>query len=66
MFQASIKSFSHLHSEYLDRAIHFGVTMGDQVNSRSPKKLESLIEVPNVVQVEEHVFSLNMILLSSP
>ena len=46
----------------LDRVIHFGETLGDQVKGRSPKKLKSLIEVPNVVHVKVHVLSLNMIL----
>ena len=40
--------------------------MGDQVKGRSPKKLESLIEVPNVVHRTVHVLSFNMILISSP
>ena len=40
--------------------------LGDQVKGRSPKKLKSLIEVPNVFQVKEHSFSFNMILISSP
>ena len=31
---------------FLDRVIRFGVTLGDQVKGRSPKKLKSLIEVP--------------------
>ena len=31
----------------LDRVIHFGETLGDQVKGRSLKKLKSLIEVPN-------------------
>ena len=48
---------------FLDRVIHFGETLGDQVNDRSPKKLESLIEVPNVVHVKVHVLSYNMILI---
>ena len=50
----------------LDRVIHFGETLGDQVKGRSPKKLETLIEVPNVVHVKVHVLSFNMILISSP
>ena len=33
---------------------------------RSPKKLELLIEVPNVVHTKVHVQSFNMILISSP
>ena len=40
--------------------------MGDQVKGRSPRKLELLIEVPNVVHVKVHVLSFNIILISSP
>ena len=40
--------------------------MGDQVKGRSPKKLKSLIEVPNVVHMKVNVLSFNMILISSP
>ena len=50
----------------LDRVIHFGETLGDQVKGRSPIKLKSLIEVPNVVHVKVLVPSFNMILISSP
>ena len=50
---------------YLDRVIHFGETLGDQVKGRSPKKLKSLIGVPNVVHVKVHVLSFNMILILS-
>ena len=50
---------------FLDRVIHFGETLGDQVNGRSPKNLESLIEVPNVVHVKVHVLGFNIILISS-
>ena len=50
---------------FLDRVIHFGETLGDQVKGHSPKKLESLIEVPNVVHMKEHVLSFNVILISS-
>ena len=66
MFLASICSFSHLRSVFLDRAIHFGETLGGQVKGRSPKKLESLIEFPNVVHVKVFVLSFNVILVSSP
>ena len=55
-----------LYSLFFDRVIHFGETLGDQVKGRSPKKLESLIEVPNLVHVKVHVLSFNMILISSP
>ena len=51
---------------FLDRVIHFGKTLGDQVKGRSPKMLKSLVEVPDVVHVKVHVLSLNMILISSP
>ena len=66
MFLASILSFSHLRSVFLDRVIHFGETLGDQVKGRSPKKVELLLEVPNVVDVKVHILSFNMILISSP
>ena len=39
--------------------------MGDRVNGRSPKNLESLIEDPNVVHVNVRVQSFNMILIST-
>ena len=41
----------------------FVETLGDQVKGRSPKKLKSLIEVPDVVHMKAHVLSLNMILI---
>ena len=37
MFFPSIWSFSHLRSVFLDRVIHFGETLGDQVKGPSPK-----------------------------
>ena len=37
---------------FLDRVIHFGESLGDRVKGLSPKKLKSLIEVPNVVHVK--------------
>ena len=40
--------------------------MGDQVKGRSPKTLESLIDVPNPFHMKVHVLSFNMILVSSP
>ena len=51
---------------FLDRVIDFGGTLGDQVKGCSPKKLESLIEVPNLVLVKVYVLNFNMILVSSP
>ena len=56
--------FSHLGSMFLDRVIHFGETLGDQVKGRSPKKSKSLIDVPNVVHVKAQVLNFNMILIS--
>ena len=50
---------------FLDGVFHFGETLGDQVKGRSPEKLKSLIEVPNVAHVKVHVLSFNMILISS-
>ena len=51
---------------FIDRVIQFGETLEDQVKSRSPIKLKSLIGVPNVVHMKVHVLSFNMILISSP
>ena len=65
MYLASIRYFSHLRSAFLDRVIHFGETLGDQVKGRSPKNLKWLIEVPSVVHMKVHVLSFNMILISS-
>ena len=48
---------------FLDRVIDFGDILGDQAKGRSPKKLNSLIEVRNVVHVKVLVLSFNMILI---
>ena len=66
LFFALKLSFSHLLSGFHARAIHFGKTLGVQVKGRSPKKLESFFEVPNVVHMKVNVLSFNMILISSP
>ena len=50
---------------FLDRVIHFGENLVDEIKDRSPKKLKSLIEVNYVVHVKVHVLSFNMILISS-
>ena len=50
-------------SRLLDRVIHFGENLGDEVNGRSPKKLKSFKELPYVSQVKEHVLSFNRILI---
>ena len=51
---------------FLDRVIHFGETLGDQVKGRSPKNVKSLIEVPNLVHVKVQVLRLSMLLTSTP
>ena len=66
MFLSSIRSVALPRSVFLGQVIHFGDTLGDQVNGRSPNMLKSLIEVPNVNHVKVHVLSFNMILISSP
>ena len=50
---------------FLHRVIHFGEILGDQVKCLSPKKLESLIGVSNVVHMNVHALSFYMILISS-
>ena len=49
---------------FLDRVIHFGETLGDQVKGRSSKKLTSLIEVQNLVHVQEHVLNGKMLAIA--
>ena len=66
MFVASTMSLSQPHSVFMERVRHLGKSLVDQVKGRSPKNLEALIEVPNVVHVKVHVLSFNMILISSP
>ena len=51
---------------FLDRVIHFGGNLGDQVKGRSPKKLISLIEVPYVEYLKVEVLTYSVILISSP
>ena len=57
--------FSLLRSVFLDRVIHFGEILGDQVKGRSPKKLKSLIEVTYVAHLKVQVLSFNMNLIFS-
>ena len=66
MFLASMWSFSHLRSVFLDRVIHFGEILGDQEKDRSPKKLKSLMDVPYVAHMKVQVLSFNMNLFYSP
>ena len=51
---------------FVDRVIHFGQTLDDHVKGRSPQKLKSSIEVPNVVHMKVHVRNLNLSVISSP
>ena len=44
----------------------FRKDLGGKVKGSSPKKLKKLIEVPYVCQLKVHVFTFNVILLSSP
>ena len=38
---------------FLERVNHFGETLGDQVNGRSPKKLKSLMFLDRVIHFGE-------------
>ena len=51
---------------FLDKFIHFGENLEDQVKDRSPKKVKSLIEVPYVALLNVQFPSFNMNLFSSP
>ena len=51
---------------FTGRVIHFEETLRDQVKVSPPKKLQSLMEVSNLVHGKVHVLSFNMILTSSP
>ena len=50
----------------LDKFIHFGENLGDQVKDCSPKKVKSLIEVLYVALLKLQFPSFNMNLFSSP
>ena len=64
--KAHVYSLNIIHLEspksFVDRVIHLEETWADQVNGRTPKKLKSIIEAPNVVDVKVHVLGFNMIL----
>ena len=51
---------------FLDRVVHFGKNLGEQVKGRPTTKLKSLIEVPYVKCLEIQVLSCNMNLFYSP
>ena len=59
-------NLSLLRSVFLDRVIHFGKILGDQVKCRSPKKLKSLIEIPYLALLKVQFLSFNMNLIFSP
>ena len=48
---------------FVDRVIHFGENLGDQVKGRSQKTLKSLLEVPYVAHLEVQVVSFIMNLI---
>ena len=50
---------------FLDRVIHLGENLGDQVKGRSPKKLKTFIEVSNGVQGKEKVLVGNIFRIRS-
>ena len=51
---------------FLDRVVHFGKILGEQVKGRSLIKLKCLIGVPYVAHLIVRDLSFNMILISSP
>ena len=55
-----------LRSRLLDRVIHFGENLGNQVKGHSSKKIKSLIEVPCLALLKVQVPSFNMNLFYSP
>ena len=65
MFLGTIEVLGHRRNVVIGRVINIGGTLGDQVKGRSPKKLESVIEVPNEVHMKVDVLSFNIILVSS-
>ena len=54
------------HNFVIITEFHFRETLVDYLMALSPKKLKSLNEIPNVVNVKVHVLSFSMILTSSP
>ena len=50
---------------FLDRVVHFGENLGEQVKCRPTEKLKSLIEVPYVMRLKVQVLMFNMNLISS-
>ena len=50
----------------LDRVVHFGENLGEQVKGRPTSKVKSLTEVPYVTRLKVQVLRFNMNLISSP
>ena len=50
---------------FLDRVVHFGAILGDQVKGHPTRKLKSLRDVPYVMRRKILVSRLNMNLVSS-
>ena len=61
----SFKMILILCSVFLDRVVHFGKNLGEQVKGRSPQK-NFLIAVPYVAHLIAQVRSFNMNLIFSP
>ena len=51
---------------FLDRVVHSGKNLGEQIKGRSPKKLKLLIAVAYVAHLIVQVLSFNLNLISSP
>ena len=51
---------------FLDRVVHFGKNLGEQVKGRSPKKLKLLIADPYVAHLILQVLSFNVNPISYP
>ena len=50
---------------FLDRVVHLGENLGEQVKGRPARKLKSLIEVSYVTRLNVQVLRFNMNLISS-
>ena len=56
----------YLRSVFLDRVVHFGEYLGEQVKGHPARKLKLLIELPYVTGLKVEVLSFSMNLISSP
>ena len=55
-----------LRSVFLDRVVHFGENLGEQVKGYPTRNLKSLIELPYITGLKVQVLRLNMNLISFP